>query len=104
MNQEENLYLEATSYLGLKKKTTDIGGFLGLFGPYTCLSLSYSVFCHTLRDFAFKTSYVFIFCILVYFLEFSGIGGAEGPDRIFVGGLPYYFTEVQIRELLESFG
>ena len=34
----------------------------------------------------------------------SGLGGAEGPDRIFVGGLPYYFTEVQIRELLESFG
>lgn len=31
-------------------------------------------------------------------------GGAEGPDRIFVGGLPYYFTEAQIRELLESFG
>ncbi|XP_058083989.1 splicing factor U2af large subunit B-like isoform X2 [Magnolia sinica] len=34
----------------------------------------------------------------------SSIGGAEGPDRIFVGGLPYYFTEAQIRELLESFG
>ncbi|KAK2976773.1 hypothetical protein RJ640_030123 [Escallonia rubra] len=34
----------------------------------------------------------------------GGIGGAEGPDRIFVGGLPYYFTETQIRELLESFG
>jgi splicing factor U2AF subunit len=34
----------------------------------------------------------------------GGIGGAEGPDRIFVGGLPYYFTELQIRELLESFG
>ncbi|KAK1275769.1 Splicing factor U2af large subunit B [Acorus gramineus] len=31
-------------------------------------------------------------------------GGLEGPDRIFVGGLPYYFTETQIRELLESFG
>ncbi|GFQ05004.1 splicing factor u2af large subunit a [Phtheirospermum japonicum] len=31
-------------------------------------------------------------------------GGLEGPDRVFVGGLPYYFTEVQIRELLESFG
>ncbi|PRQ47652.1 putative U2 snRNP auxilliary factor, large subunit, splicing factor [Rosa chinensis] len=31
-------------------------------------------------------------------------GGLEGPDRIFVGGLPYYFTEVQIKELLESFG
>ncbi|MCL7037393.1 hypothetical protein MKW94_012021 [Papaver nudicaule] len=31
-------------------------------------------------------------------------GVLEGPDRIFVGGLPYYFTEVQIRELLESFG
>ncbi|GLT79993.1 hypothetical protein SLA2020_514560 [Shorea laevis] len=30
--------------------------------------------------------------------------GLESPDRIFVGGLPYYFTEVQIRELLESFG
>ncbi|XP_026410203.1 splicing factor U2af large subunit B-like [Papaver somniferum] len=28
----------------------------------------------------------------------------EGPDRIFVGGIPSYFTEVQIRELLESFG
>ncbi|XP_057517690.1 splicing factor U2af large subunit A-like isoform X2 [Amaranthus tricolor] len=31
-------------------------------------------------------------------------GGLEGPDRIFVGGLPYYLTEAQIRELLESFG
>ncbi|KAK4789975.1 hypothetical protein SAY86_017279 [Trapa natans] len=31
-------------------------------------------------------------------------GGLEGPDRIFVGGLPYYFTEVQVRELLEAFG
>ncbi|GKU99068.1 hypothetical protein SLEP1_g11970 [Rubroshorea leprosula] len=30
--------------------------------------------------------------------------GLESPDRIFVGGLPYYFTESQIRELLESFG
>lgn len=34
----------------------------------------------------------------------GAVGGAEGPDRIFVGGLPYYFTEAQIRELLESFG
>ncbi|CAI9778349.1 unnamed protein product [Fraxinus pennsylvanica] len=31
-------------------------------------------------------------------------GGLEGPDLIFLGGLPYYFTEAQIRELLESFG
>ncbi|KDP42831.1 hypothetical protein JCGZ_23773 [Jatropha curcas] len=31
-------------------------------------------------------------------------GGLEGPDRIFVGGVPYYFTEAQVRELLESFG
>ncbi|XP_022992206.1 splicing factor U2af large subunit B-like isoform X6 [Cucurbita maxima] len=31
-------------------------------------------------------------------------GGLEGPDRIFVGGLPYYFTEAQVRELLEFFG
>ncbi|KAM3376294.1 hypothetical protein P3S68_015009 [Capsicum galapagoense] len=30
--------------------------------------------------------------------------GLEGHDYIFVGGLPYYFTEAQIRELLESFG
>ncbi|PIA25055.1 hypothetical protein AQUCO_13000004v1 [Aquilegia coerulea] len=34
----------------------------------------------------------------------GAIGGVEGPDRIFVGGLPYYFSEAQIRELLESFG
>ncbi|KAI3918245.1 hypothetical protein MKX01_041565 [Papaver californicum] len=31
-------------------------------------------------------------------------GGIEGSDRIFVGCLPYYLTEVQTRELLESFG
>lgn len=31
-------------------------------------------------------------------------GGADGPDKIFVGGLPYYLTEAQIKELLESFG
>ncbi|XWS33741.1 hypothetical protein CRYUN_Cryun22dG0109500 [Craigia yunnanensis] len=37
-------------------------------------------------------------------LSLGSAGGLEGPDRIFVGGLPYYFTEVQIRELLESFG
>ncbi|CAK9152511.1 unnamed protein product [Ilex paraguariensis] len=37
-------------------------------------------------------------------LTIGTIGGAEGVDRIFVGGLPYYFTEEQITELLESFG
>ncbi|XP_010430078.1 PREDICTED: splicing factor U2af large subunit B isoform X4 [Camelina sativa] len=37
-------------------------------------------------------------------LSSGSTGGLEGPDRIFVGGLPYYFTETQIRELLESFG
>ncbi|KAJ7562568.1 hypothetical protein O6H91_03G074700 [Diphasiastrum complanatum] len=31
-------------------------------------------------------------------------GGADGPDRIFVGGLPYYLTEEQIIDLLSSFG
>lgn len=31
-------------------------------------------------------------------------GGADGPDRIFVGGLPYFLQESQIRELLEAFG
>jgi hypothetical protein len=34
----------------------------------------------------------------------SAAGGTDGPDRVFVGGLPYYLTEVQIKELLESFG
>ncbi|XP_074591682.1 uncharacterized protein LOC141847523 [Curcuma longa] len=34
----------------------------------------------------------------------STIMGSEGPDRIFVGGLPYYLADAQIRELLESFG
>ncbi|XP_078441703.1 splicing factor U2af large subunit B-like isoform X5 [Wolffia australiana] len=37
-------------------------------------------------------------------LSLGAAGALEGPDRIFVGGLPYYFTEDQIRELLESFG
>ncbi|KEH36537.1 U2 snRNP auxilliary factor, large subunit, splicing factor [Medicago truncatula] len=37
-------------------------------------------------------------------LSAGTIGGAEGLDRIFVGGLPYYFTEVQMRELLQAFG
>nr|XP_012568737.1 splicing factor U2af large subunit B-like isoform X2 [Cicer arietinum] len=37
-------------------------------------------------------------------LSAGSIGGAEGLDRIFVGGLPYYFTEVQMRELLQAFG
>lgn len=34
----------------------------------------------------------------------SAVAGTEGPDRIFVGGIPYYFNEVQMRELLQSFG
>ncbi|XP_028775578.1 splicing factor U2af large subunit B [Neltuma alba] len=34
----------------------------------------------------------------------GAIGGSEGPDRVFVGGLPYYFTEEQIKELLQAFG
>ncbi|XP_057950048.1 splicing factor U2af large subunit A-like isoform X2 [Malania oleifera] len=37
-------------------------------------------------------------------LKPGAISGADGPDRIFVGGLPYNLTEAQIRELLESFG
>lgn len=31
-------------------------------------------------------------------------GIADGPDRIFVGGLPYYLNEKQIVDLLSSFG
>ncbi|KAL6206334.1 hypothetical protein ACLB2K_023582 [Fragaria x ananassa] len=34
----------------------------------------------------------------------SAAGGLEVPDQVFLGGLPYYFKEEQIRELLESFG
>ncbi|KAH0909241.1 hypothetical protein HID58_032562 [Brassica napus] len=34
----------------------------------------------------------------------GGAGALEGPDRLFVGGLPYYIPESQIRELLESLG
>ncbi|XP_020579838.1 splicing factor U2af large subunit B-like isoform X2 [Phalaenopsis equestris] len=37
-------------------------------------------------------------------LLLGSASGLEEPDRIFVGGLPYYFTEAQVRELLESFG
>jgi splicing factor U2AF subunit len=33
-----------------------------------------------------------------------GGGNADGPDRVFVGGLPYYLNEAQVRELLEAFG
>ncbi|KAK4347134.1 hypothetical protein RND71_033473 [Anisodus tanguticus] len=39
-----------------------------------------------------------------YILLGIATGDGEEPDRIFVGGLPYLFTEVQIKELLESFG
>ncbi|KAL7142718.1 hypothetical protein ABFS83_08G142600 [Erythranthe nasuta] len=31
-------------------------------------------------------------------------GEGDGADRIFLGGVPYYFSEAQIKELLESFG
>lgn len=29
---------------------------------------------------------------------------AQGPDRIFIGGLPYHLDESQVRDLMESFG
>ncbi|KAJ4850780.1 hypothetical protein Tsubulata_013831 [Turnera subulata] len=35
---------------------------------------------------------------------FMGVCGSDGADRVFVGGLPYCYSEVHIRELLESFG
>lgn len=31
-------------------------------------------------------------------------GESDGADRIFLGGVPYYFSEAQMKELLESFG
>lgn len=34
----------------------------------------------------------------------GGGNAADGPDRIFVGGLPYYWMEEQCKELLQSFG
>ena len=37
-------------------------------------------------------------------LSVGTIGGAEGLDRIFVGGLSYYSTEAQMRDLLQAFG
>jgi len=38
-------------------------------------------------------------------LQAGGAGNAaDGPDRIFVGGLPYYWMEEQCKELLQSFG
>ena len=32
------------------------------------------------------------------------MSGADAAERIFIGGLPYYLTEEQCRELLASFG
>ncbi len=32
------------------------------------------------------------------------VSACDAPDRIFIGGLPYYLTEQQIRELLGQFG
>jgi RNA recognition motif-containing protein len=29
---------------------------------------------------------------------------AEGPGKVFVGGLPYHLTEDEIKELLSAFG
>nr|KAJ0199534.1 hypothetical protein LSAT_V11C600308620 [Lactuca sativa] len=57
-----------------------------------------------LLEVVFGNRTVDVVVVVVIVVVPHGIGGAEGPDRIFVGGLPYYFTEVQIRELLESFG
>ncbi|XP_076894371.1 splicing factor U2af large subunit A-like [Bidens hawaiensis] len=37
-------------------------------------------------------------------LPLGSASGLEGPDCIFVSGFPYYFTEANVRELLESFG
>ncbi|GAB4814250.1 hypothetical protein N2152v2_001296 [Parachlorella kessleri] len=34
----------------------------------------------------------------------QGPGGADANERVFVGGLPYYLTEEQCRELLGAFG
>jgi splicing factor U2AF subunit len=31
-------------------------------------------------------------------------GGMDANERVFVGGLPYYLTEEQCRELLGAFG
>ena len=28
----------------------------------------------------------------------------DGPDKIWIGGLPYYFNEEQVKELLSAFG
>jgi splicing factor U2AF subunit len=43
----------------------------------------------------------------VFNLAALGIVGttvAEGPGKVFVGGLPYHLTEEEIKELLGAFG
>ncbi|CAI9259558.1 unnamed protein product [Lactuca saligna] len=57
-----------------------------------------------LLEVVFGNGTVDVVVVVIIVVVPHGIGGAEGPDRIFVGGLPYYFTVVHIRELLESFG
>lgn len=50
------------------------------------------------------TFFVFVFMCMFFSSFARATGDAEEPDRIFVGGLPYLFTEMQIKQLLESFG
>ena len=64
----------------------------------------FDVYMHVLHGFFLMLEYTFCSDLSGMFLLPSTIGGAEGLDRIFVGGLPYYFTEVQMRELLQAFG
>jgi len=64
----------------------------------------FDVYMHVLHEFFIMLEYTFCSDLSGMFPLSSTIGGAEGLDRIFVGGLPYYFTEVQMRELLQAFG
>lgn len=59
---------------------------------------------HVLHEFYKTLEYTLCSDLSGMFPLPSTIGGAEGLDRIFVGGLPYYFTEAQMRELLQAFG
>ncbi|CAI9109371.1 OLC1v1009182C1 [Oldenlandia corymbosa var. corymbosa] len=42
--------------------------------------------------------------LVVVGLNLGSAAGLEGPDRLFLGGLPYNVSEAQIIELLESLG
>ena len=58
--------------------------------------------------FSFSFLFLFFFFFLYFFFVVVVVGvpttPAENPHKIFVGGLPIYFNEEQVKELLSAFG